>query len=196
LLPAEHKFVGVNSPTDMLAFLGKKKLSDEGVANIFVNTLLDTVEKGFPEVAGFINDSPEFIRSPKVSSEDYGRFLMISIAGNINGILEHFSEGHEKEIVRHIAEKFAVVFEMAPDKFAELIKEYRQFMARVNHPSKNTVYAMSKTVFYKYELNDFQETYFRNLNTPNPIFLKNLDEIMKNFLWDWNAFTDKYKLVS
>ncbi len=179
----------------MLAFLGKKKLSDEGVANIFVNTLLDTVEKGFPEVAGFVNDSPEFIRTPKVESDDYGRFLMITVSGNINGILEHFGEGHDKEIVRLISEKIATAFDIAPDKFAELIKEYRQFMTRINHPSKNTVYAMSKAVFYKYELNAFQDEYFRNLNTPNPIFLKNLDEVMKNFLWDWNAFSEKYKLI-
>lgn len=179
----------------MLAFLGKKKLSDEGVANIFVNTLLDTVEKGFPEVAGFINDSPEFIRTPKVETDDYGRFLMITVSGNINGILEYFGEGHDKEIVRLISEKFAAVFDMSADKFAELVKEYRQFMTRINHPSKNTVYAMSKAVFFKYELNTFQDEYFRNLNTPNPIFLKNLDEVMKNFLWDWNAFGEKYKIV-
>ena len=28
------------------------------------------------------------------------------------------------------------------------------------------------------------------------IFIKNLDELMKNFLWDWEVFNDKYKVVS
>ena len=69
-------------------------------------------------------------------------------------------------------------------------------MNRVNHPSKNMLYAMSKAMFYKYELNDHQVEYFRNLNTPNPIFLKNLDDVMSNFLWDWDAFEEKYKVVA
>jgi hypothetical protein len=34
------------------------------------------------------------------------------------------------------------------------------------------------------------------MKTPNPIFIKNLDELMKNFLWDWEVFNDKYKVVS
>ena len=68
-------------------------------------------------------------------------------------------------------------------------------MARVNHPSKNPVYAMSKAMFFKYKLNGHQEEYFRELNTPNPIFLKNMDEWMKNFLWDWTTFTEKYRIV-
>jgi len=32
------------------------------------------------------------------------------------------------------------------------------------------------------------------MNTPNPIFLKSLDEVMRNFIWDWEAFCDKYKV--
>lgn len=33
------------------------------------------------------------------------------------------------------------------------------------------------------------------MKTPNPIFLKNLDELMRNFLWDWEAFNERYKVV-
>jgi hypothetical protein len=69
-------------------------------------------------------------------------------------------------------------------------------MNRVNAPSKNTLYAMSKAVFYKYNLMDFQDEYFRGMKTHNPIFCKNLDEIMRNFLWDWEAFNEKYKVIS
>jgi len=34
------------------------------------------------------------------------------------------------------------------------------------------------------------------MKNPNPIFLKNLDELMKNFLWNWEVFNEKYKVVS
>jgi hypothetical protein len=67
-------------------------------------------------------------------------------------------------------------------------------MAHVNFPSKNILYSMSKAVFFKYELNQYQDEYFRSMNTPNPIFLKSLDEVMRNFIWDWEAFCDKYKV--
>ena len=81
-------------------------------------------------------------------------------------------------------------------QFARKTKEYRTFLSRVNYPSKNTLYSMSKGIFHKYELNQFQEGYFKSLNTPNPIFLKNLDEVMNYFLWDFEAFTEKYKVIS
>jgi hypothetical protein len=68
-------------------------------------------------------------------------------------------------------------------------------MSRVNAPSKNVIYAMSKAVFFKYNLCEKQDKYFKDMKTANPIFLKNLDELMKNFTWDWDAFNDKYKVV-
>ncbi|MCB0762006.1 MAG: hypothetical protein KDC12_10830 [Flavobacteriales bacterium] len=178
----------------MFGILGKKKLTDNQVANIFVNTTLEAVEKGWPLVAEFIQDSPEFVRTPEMDTEDYGKFLMIVVAANFSFIPDHFEDGHDKEVLRLCVRKFASVFELEPEQFARKVKEYREFLSRVNMPSKNMLYAMSKGIFHKYDLNDFQEPYFRNLKTPNPIFLKNLDEVMRNYLWDWKAFHEKYKL--
>jgi len=155
----------------MLTLLKKKRLTDNQVANIFVNGIIETAETAFPELAGFINDSPEFVVRPSID------------------------EHHDKAIIKNCLDKFAQVFELKPEDFARKIKHYKTFMARVNHPSKNPVYSMSKAMFHKYKLNQFQEEYFRELNTPNPIFLKNLDEWMRNFMWDWTTFTDKYKIV-
>lgn len=179
----------------MLALFGKKKLTDEKVANIIVNTTMETVEKGWPDVAGFINDAPEFVRNPNLSENDFGRFLMVVVAGNFDFIPRHFVEGHDRVIIRLCIEKFARIFDLPTDEFAAKIKDYRTLMSRVNHPSKNTLYAMSKGVFYKYELNKFQDEFFQKANVPNPIFLKNLDDIMKMFLWDFEAFTERYKVV-
>ena len=53
---------------------------------------------------------------------------------------------------------------------------------------------MSKAMFYKYKLNDCQDDYFKNMDSPNPLFLKRMDEIMKNFLWNWEAFFKRYKI--
>ena len=54
---------------------------------------------------------------------------------------------------------------------------------------------MSKGVFFKYGLNDYQSDYFKNMNTPNPIFLKRLDEIVGQFIFDWAEMQDTYRIV-
>ncbi|MDZ4752066.1 MAG: hypothetical protein SGI87_10655 [Flavobacteriales bacterium] len=180
----------------MLTIFGRKKLTTERTANLFVNTIIETVEKGFPDVAGFINDSPEFVVSPNIYPEDYGRFLMIVITGNFNYLPAHFQENQDDEIIKLSIAKLAPLFDMSVHQLELTIKEYKDCMSRLNVPSKNTLYAMSKAVFAKYELNDFQEEYFRSMKTPNPIFLKNLDELMRNFLWNWDAFNEKYKVIT
>ncbi|MFT4678428.1 MAG: hypothetical protein ACI84C_000597 [Flavobacteriales bacterium] len=178
----------------MFGFLVKKKVTDNQVANIFVNTTLEAVENGWPIVADFIQDSPEFVITPCIDREDYGKFLMIVVAANFSYIPEHFESGHDKEILRLCIQKFATAFDLEPDQFARKVKDYRDFLSRVNMPSKNMLYAMAKGVFHKYDLNEYQDEYFGKMRTPNPIFLKNLDEVMRNYLWDWKAFQDKYKL--
>jgi hypothetical protein len=179
----------------MLAIFGKKKLNAERTAHLFSHNIIETVEQGFPDVAGFINDSPEFITSPNIQPDDYGKFLMIVIAGNFSYISQQFKDGEDKEIIEQCTEKLAPVFGLSKTEFSDKVSEYRSFMSRVNSPSKNTVYAMSKGVFFKYNLCDFQDDYFKQMKTPNPIFQKSLDELMKNFIWDWDAFNDKYKIV-
>jgi len=179
----------------MLTIFGRKKINAERVAHMFAHTILETVENGFPDLAGFIRDSPEFILTPSIDDKDYGRFLMIVISGNFSYITQHFQDGQDKEIIDECLAKLAPVFEMSVTEFTALVKEYKELMCRVNSPSKNTIYGMSKALFVKYDLNECQEEYFRSMKTPNPIFLKNLDELMRNFLWDWEAFTERYKVV-
>ncbi|MBM3448487.1 MAG: hypothetical protein ACK5EW_06740 [Bacteroidota bacterium] len=178
----------------MISFFGKKKISAEKTASFFVNTLLDAVEEGFPEVAGFVRDSPEFVKVPVMSDEEYGKFLMIVIVGNFNYLHEHFQDGEAELIIGHCVEQFAPVFDLSPTAFQTKVNEYKKFMAHINAPSKNNLYAMSRAVFYKYELNQYQDEYFMRENAPNPIFKKNLDDVMRNFVWDWSAFTEKYKV--
>ena len=95
-----------------------------------------------------------------------------------------------------VFEKFATVFGLSINELKAIIKEYDSFMSRVNHPSKNTLYAMSKAIFHKYNLNDFQDEYFKKMQCPNPLFLKRMDEIVSNFIWDWEAFFKKFKVFT
>jgi hypothetical protein len=90
-------------------------------------------------------------------------------------------------------EKLAEIYGIEAMDMRQIVQDYRQFMKRVNLPSKTTLYAMSKAIFHKYELNDFQDEYFKRMNAPNPVFLKRLDEMLVNFLWNWDSFYRKYR---
>ncbi|MGD1846714.1 MAG: hypothetical protein ACFB10_15100 [Salibacteraceae bacterium] len=179
----------------MLTLFRKKKLAEEKVANVFVNTLLDLVDEGFPEVAALINEDPEFSISPNINAEDSDRFLLIMLAGNMKYIPDYFTNYQDFRLMDLINRKMALALGVEADALKQTISNYQSFFTRINHPSKNTHYAMSKAVFYKYELNDFQSEYFRNMKTPNPIFLKRLDDIVAHFIWDWESFQNKFRVV-
>lgn len=174
----------------------KKKLDHNQIANVFVNSLNEAVDSGFQDIADMINDDPAFVHDPAVNVDFAEPFLLILLAGNLRYLDSHFEAEDVKEIRGLIIAKMAAVYEMNPAEFEKLIQEYDSFISRVNHPSKNTLYGMSKAVFHKFNLNDFQEVYFKSMKAPNPLFLKRMDEILMNFIWDWDAFFKKHRLHS
>ncbi|MDA0945959.1 MAG: hypothetical protein RLZZ314_1730 [Bacteroidota bacterium] len=179
----------------LLSWLSKKKLTDEQVANIFVNTSFETVEKGWPQVAAFLNSAPELDSCPNLDPEDYGRFLMVVVSANLGLIPKHFPPGVDRAIIQRCCAKFGMALGLPPEAFAKKVKEFRSFMKEINRPSKNTLTAMTRAVCYKYGVIAHQEPYFRDMNVPNPILQKNLREVMEHFLWDWEEFVGQYKVV-
>jgi len=179
----------------MFAFLTKKKISEKKLAGLFVSSILQLVDQAFPDVAGMINEDPEFEKSPKIASNDADRFLMIVIAGNLQFIPKYFNDYQDIRLIDLITNQLANTLNLDYIQLKTHISRYQSRMKRLNMPSKNIHYGMSKAVFDRYKLNQFQEEYFRNLNTPNPIFLKRLDDIIENFIWDWQEIKEKYRLV-
>jgi hypothetical protein len=178
----------------LLTLFGRKKVSDDKLSTAFVNSLVTTVEEGFSEVAGLINEDSEFVKKPSIDPTNDSRFLLIVLVGNIKMLGDSFDVPTEDKLKSQIFEKAAAVFDTDVETLSKLYSEYSEFMSRVNHPSKNMVYAMARAVFYKYELNKYQSDYFKNLNTPNPIFLKKMSEVMTNFVWNWESFFERYKV--
>jgi hypothetical protein len=178
----------------MFAIFGKKKVKEDIVANIFVNSILNTIDEGFPEIIGIINDSPEFITSPNLAESDVDSFTLIVFAGNLTYIPNYLSNSKDDRVINLIFTKLSRVFDVDQERLEIVIKEYQSYLTKVNHPSKNTLYAMSKAIFGKYELNEYQDEYFKNMKSPNPMFLKRLDEAMENFIWNWDTFNQKYQI--
>lgn len=180
----------------MLTLFGKKKIKEEVAVNTFVQRLLDTTDEAFPEIASIINESPEFVTKPNVTEKDKGLFLLIVVAGNLKYIPKHFDHPQDTRMQDKILHAFSHVFNLSHEEFYDMVKDYWSYFSRVNHPSKNTLYAMSKTLFYKLNLIPLQEEYFSKMKCPNPVFLKRMDEIFEGFVWNWEDFLAKYNVVN
>lgn len=179
----------------MLTIFGKKKISEERVANIFINGIQALIDSGFENVVGLINDSPEFVCSPEITNDAIGVFTMVVLTGNIQAIPKHFENGQDKRITEHILSKFADLYGLKTMELAKMVSDTRKYMARKNHPSKNILIGMSKCLFGRLGLNEFQEPYFKSLDAPNPIIIQRLKEALENFMWDWESITDKYRVI-
>ena len=173
---------------------GKKKLTNEQLSNIFINTLIETVDSSFSDVVEFINTAPEFVQNPNISRDNSDKFLMIVLAANISQMSKHFSAEEEYVLKKKIIDKFADVYDITPAEFGKHLDKYTHLLYRVKERSNNVLYAMSKAVFFKYELSPYQEEYFKEMKTPNPVFLRRLDQVMKNFIWSWEAYFEKYRI--
>jgi hypothetical protein len=179
----------------MLGSLFKKKVNPEKVANYFVNHLMKLIDGTFEDFITLIKLDPEFDTQPQIQSNDSDKLLFIVIAGNLKLLPQQINNGKEDEILDAVYKKLASVYDVTPEQIKKVISEYHNYFSRVNFPSKNILYAMSKTVFFDYQLNQYQAEYFRKLSSPNPIFLKHLDEMLKNYLIDWVKFQETYKIV-
>jgi hypothetical protein len=179
----------------MFKIFGKKKIKEDVVANVFVNSILNTIDNGFPEIVGIINDAPEFVISPELHVNDDDQFSLIVFAANISYISDHLHNSKDDRIKNLIFSKLSNVFDCDKDRLEKVIKDYQCYLMKVNHPSKNMKYAISKGICGKYQLNGFQDEYFKNMKSTNPMLLKRLDEAMDNFIWNWDSFKNKYQIV-
>jgi len=180
----------------MIATLfGKKKLTEDKLANVFVNAVLELTAEGFPTVADELNESPEFAASPKLAESDDRAFALIVLTANLIEMQRVVGPGLDRRLYSLSISKFAEALGTTGTELEAEVKAVRDRMDRLNYPSKNTVYAMSKVLFSEYDLFCFQDTYFREQRSPNPIILKRLNGLMGYFLWNWSGVLEQYKVV-
>lgn len=180
----------------MIATLfGKKRITEERLANVFVNAVLELTEHGFPTVAAEINESPEFSACPNVASTDTGGFALIVLAANLMEAQRILGPGVDKRVAALAMSKFAQATGLGTAELEREMRALQSQMERLNFPSKNTVYAMSKVIFHRYDLFCFQDSYFREMKAPNPIILKRLNGLMGYFIWNWTEVNEQYRIV-
>jgi len=185
-----------NEDADMIATLfGKKKITEDKLANVFVNAVLELTEQGFPAVAAEVNESPEFNVPPELKETDSGDFALIVLAGNLMEMQRILGPGTDRRMYALAVSKFAQAIGHTGTDLEQEVRALQSTMERLNFPSKNTVYAMGKALFHRYDLYCFQDVYFREQRAPNPIILKRLNSLMGYFIWNWGEVQEQYRIV-
>lgn len=179
----------------MFSTLFKKKVSEDKIADYFIHNTIEAVDNSFEDLCGIIESDSTFVSRPDMKSQGPDKMLIMVLAANIEVIPNYFESYKDRRITNSCYKTLANIFDLPEREVQVLISNTQKFLKAINKPSKNTLYSMSKGVFYKYRLNDCQEPYFRNMKNPNPILLKRLDEIMSRFLWDWSEITDRYNIT-
>lgn len=179
----------------MLSFLTKKKISDNTLSNIFVNGVFKMLEEGFDDLKFALQHDPELEIKPQDKHFNEDQFLWIVIAANISYIPQYFTALEQVKFMESVTQKFCQSLGVTREEFKKEIQAAHQLFYRLNHPSKNTKYAMSKAIFDQFELYDCQNEYFRKMRVANPITLKRLNELVECFLWDWENITKRYKIT-
>lgn len=178
----------------MLNAILKRKITDDQLANLFVNMILESVDNCYEEIVNLIKDDVAFVTPPKLETLGMDHLLLIVFGANITLSQNVLDPVPAAKLNRLVEKKLANVFEKSEEEFAPILKDYQAFVNHINFPSKNLVYGMSKAIFVKYELAQYQDQYFRELKAPNPMFLQRFNEITELFLLDWDAFFKKYRI--
>ena len=165
------------------ALFGKKKIAEDKLANAFVNAVLEFTAQGFPLICAELNEAPEFEVSPAIGETNDEPFARILLAGNLIEMQRTLGPGLDKRMTALSVSKFANAMGIETTDLENDIRQLQSRMERMNYPSKNTVYAMAKVV------------YFREQKSPNPIVLKRLNSLMGYFIWSWNEVSDQYRIV-
>jgi len=186
----------VNGIAMIGTLFGKKKISEDKFANVFVNAVLHLTEQGYPTVVAELEEATEFVTRPVFGPGDDELFALILFAGNLMEAPKHMPPGQDHRLAQHAYSKFAPLMDVSAAELETETLALQHFMARINHPSKNTVYAMSKAIFHKYDLFRHQDAYFREQKAPNPIVLGRINKLMQYCLWDWADLLDDLRVTS
>ncbi|MGB1040115.1 MAG: hypothetical protein ACPGVD_04520, partial [Flavobacteriales bacterium] len=135
----------------MLKTIFKKKVNEDKLANVLINSLVHAMEVGFPDISELINSDRDFVITPHIKPTDYDRFMLILFVGNLKIMEKRLERVQSDRIKELLIQKFSALYDLRIEETKQHIKSYSSFMGKINYPSKNVLYAMSKCVFHKYK---------------------------------------------
>ena len=180
----------------LFSFNKKEKISIEKLSKIYSNTIFEVVDKGFPEIIGFVNDNRKFEESPNLKTSDIKWFLMIIFVANNYRLSNFLKSEIVDKLHNSFAEEVVVYFsDDEPEIIRDMILDYEASFNEQLKETNSIEKAMARSIFIKYNLNEYQGKLLKNQNEPNPVFLQELANLLSHFIWNWDDFLSKYKLI-
>lgn len=184
----------------MIKFFGllskKKKVNPKLTASIYVGALNNVVNEGFVEIKDFINNNNNLEDNPNLTNDDIKWFRNIIFLGNMQNLQLHFEEKEAAKIREFVLDEMYKELEKNEQHLAiERYLDYENYFSDLMRENEFPVGAMAYGIFEKYNINDFQGDLFKRKNKPNPIFFNELKNLLKHFIWNWEDYLEKNKLI-
>ena len=183
----------------MIKFLGllskKKKVKPAIAVSIYVTVLQNVIDSGFIEIKDFINNNNNLVNNPNLKESDIDWFSNVVFLGNIKNLDLYFEE-EEVSVLRALIldEIYKDLHDndqhLAIEKFLDYENYFKDLLVKYELP----INAMAHAIFEKYNINDFQGDLFKKKNKPNPVFLNELKNLLRHFVWNWEEYLEKNKL--
>ena len=183
----------------MIKFFGllskKKKVKLQSIVDIYCNALDEVISNGFIEIKDFINNNNNLENNPNLKNEDIKWFRIIIFLGNLNDLKSHFEEQEVLKLRNLIVENIFIDLNDSQKILAvESFLQYESYFSDLLIEFSSEIDAMAYAIFEKYNINDFQGTLFKRKNKPNPIFISEMKNLLKHFIWNWDEYLQKNKL--
>jgi len=184
----------------MIKFFGllskKKKVDPKLTASIYVAALNNVINEGFIEIKDFINNNNNLEDNPNLTDKDITWFRNIIFLGNMQNLQMHFEEKESARIREFMLDEMYKDLEQNEQHLAiERFLDYENYFSELMRENEFSINAMAYGIFEKYNINDFQGDLFKRKNKPNPIFYNELKSLLKHFIWNWEDYLEKNKLI-
>ena len=183
----------------MIKFFGllskKKKIKLKSLVSIYCQTLDEVISGGFVEIKDFINNNNNLENNPNLQQNDIKWFRIIIYLGNLNKLNSHFEEDEVFKLRNFIVDEiYKDLSENDKKSSIERFLQYEGYFFDLMSEFGSEIDAMAFAIFDKYNINEFQGELFKRKNKPNPIFISEMKNLIKHFIWNWDEYLKKNKL--
>tara|TARA_B100000902_G_scaffold149523_2_gene146074 strand:- start:11003 stop:11554 length:552 start_codon:yes stop_codon:yes gene_type:complete len=182
----------------MLKFFGiskKEKVSSNDVSNILSVALNKVVDNGFSEIQSFLNHNQNLEKSPNIKDEDLRSFRLIIFVANIYLMSTKFEESETLILRNKVIDNILPIIGDDNEISMDLFLNYEMYFRELVNKKNDTIDSMAIAIFDKYKINDCQSELLRRKNEPNPILYNELKKYLSHFIWNWDEFLEKCKIV-
>ena len=183
----------------MIKFFGllskKEKIKLNSLVSIYCQTLDEVISVGFVEIKDFINNNNNLENNPNLQQNDIKWFRIIIYLGNLNNLNSHFEEDEVSKLRNFIVDE--IYKDLSGNEKTSSIErflQYEGYFFDLISEFGSEIDAMAFAIFDKYNINEFQGELFKRKNKPNPIFISEMKNLIKHFIWNWDEYLQKNKL--